>query len=389
MYKNLVTTIDFSPSGIKLVTGYCFEDKIYVLQALESDILPLDERGYIEKEAAIKSLQLLVATSEAAVKQRINNYILLLPPIGLVLKDEKNSSATSGDKPTKGDYRTLSMMIKRANTYADKEIVYLHPYNFSTDSVANIAYFPSNLTTNSLTAYFDIHYVSKDLYYHYLSIANALGLNVSLTTLSTFAGAQFISYIKGPSTYISLEVERKETTISIYNKGRLKDSKIINFGTNDGIDAASKKLNIPFNRCIDIFSLFGYRDNSGFNYETDDGLSLKETSAAFKEAFTPLVKELNTFFVEHNINNSNLPVVLYGSCNDYEGFLQFVGESLNQNVITFNNAVIGARNKTFVNCLGGIKLSSYEYQLNQIDSPYSDLSSSLRSTNFGRNNGGN
>ena len=53
MYKNLVTTIDFSPSGIKLVTGYCFEDKIYVLQALESDILPLDERGYIEKECSI------------------------------------------------------------------------------------------------------------------------------------------------------------------------------------------------------------------------------------------------------------------------------------------------------------------------------------------------
>ena len=50
--SNLVTVIDFSSTDLRVLTGYYFKGQVYVLQALQGDILPRNEHGYLVKQPA-------------------------------------------------------------------------------------------------------------------------------------------------------------------------------------------------------------------------------------------------------------------------------------------------------------------------------------------------
>ena len=76
MNKN-VTAIDFSSSGIRVVTGYCFRNKVYVRQALEGLPLKVDEHGQIDIDDASNSLLILLNN----LKKTINDDIGLIVPI--------------------------------------------------------------------------------------------------------------------------------------------------------------------------------------------------------------------------------------------------------------------------------------------------------------------
>ena len=83
-----ITVIEFTPCNIKLLSGYQMKDRLYVLQSLEGEILPLNPEGYPKKEDLKESLIALLATARKQLPVDIGPLVFLYPPYGFKAKEK-------------------------------------------------------------------------------------------------------------------------------------------------------------------------------------------------------------------------------------------------------------------------------------------------------------
>ena len=102
--NNIVTAIELSPSGVRLVTGYVFQKKVYVLNSLIGSPISVDSNGYLNRKEISDSLFVLVNTCKSALNMpSLDNFIVILPPDEFQVRSGNTSSSTTNETISQKD----------------------------------------------------------------------------------------------------------------------------------------------------------------------------------------------------------------------------------------------------------------------------------------------
>ena len=361
--SNLVTVIDFSSSGIRLVAGYYFKGTVYALQALEGDRIPLDGNGYLDKKKAEESLALLLEEARSKLKNDLGVYIALLPPDGFIVKsgEGKTTTVDPSSRIIQIDYVNCIHQVNKLAKLEGKHIVYDDPSLFADDNKKDYDTFPLGSMSDQLEVFADAEMVDEESFRHYESILMDLHLDIYMYLVAPFCSVAFLNFFGAPKSYIALDIEKDYCYLSYVSKHRMNDSKIIRFGLDEAINESGSLLNLSPEMTKDYMKLFGLRAESGFMFITNEGKTLQETSECFKKAFSKLVGYVREFIKSHDLADE-VPLIILGSGGEIEGLDSYFVEELKRDDMVFSAKVIGARNRVFTNCLGALLVSSFNYQ---------------------------
>lgn len=363
MSSNNITVIDFTLSGIRVVYGYFFHGKVYVLQSLESSALPLDENGYLSTKETTEVLSMLLNTLKEQTKNDVSTVIPLYPANGFIVKQSSSTVATID--PTSHivqmDFINCCSMINKENKDQTTKIIYNEPIRFYDDYRREYTDFPLGTQSDHLSVTCYSHLINIDVYEHYRSILNNLNLNIFFELVSPVAATMFINYFDAPNDYISLDLEKEYIYLSHITSHHILDSKYIKYGLNHITQTFANKMKIKNDRAEELINLYGLSDDSPFKYQTEDKFSVPDIQNNLSASFKTLIDYLNNYITTNNIAY-DIPIILYGLGGDIVGITTLLSQNLNRQVKLFSPLVIGARSKNFVSALGAIRASEFKYQ---------------------------
>lgn len=382
--NKIVTAIDMNSSGISLVTGYVFQDKVYALFTKTVSPIKLNEEHNLDKEGATETLLSLIKEAEEAIHRPLRDFICLFPPDEFQYKVGNSTTFTSSesDTITFKDYQNCINMINKQYKIDGEAIVYNDPVYFQCDSTGKTYDFPLYKKSDSLYTETAIHMISKNTYEHYRSILREAGVNPYLCLVSTFASSYFLAFFKAPQMFIQLQIENDFVYLTLTRDKHLLASKMYPLGLNHVYLQASNQLKVDMNRAIELGKIFGLKDDAGFPFVTNENLSLKTVSQAFKEGFNAILpsrEEVNTI-----ASNITVPIILLGPGKKFEGLEKHVYEIYQRSTMTFSPKVIGARDDSLIASLGGIRMTENAFLEPLKETRKSENESSFTRSSFTR-----
>ena len=357
--NNLITSLEFSPSGVRLITGYVFQEKVYVLEAMESEPLSFDANGFPEKKPTEDTLRMMLAKASTSLGRELGNFVVLLPPDEFQVREGVDTTVTVTDNITQKDFLNCISMINKHVKMDNSAIVYDDPISFTDDTTGQSKEFPLGKKSENLSVRADAHMISRITYDYYRQILKDVGILPYLTLVSPFASSSFLCAFKAPLAFFSLEIEKDYSYISLTKDKRILFSKQLNFGINQAYEVAAKSLNITPEKMAQLGRLFGLREEAGFPYFTDEKLQLNDISSAIKDSF--LYFENLRDELDQLDPNKMIPVIFIGSGSRIDGLDSFLGNVFSRQILSFSPKVIGARNESYIPCLGGIRITSNTY----------------------------
>lgn len=363
MNDNIVSVIDFSSSGIRLVTGYHFKGTVYILNALEGDSIPLDENGYLDKKSAEESLTTLIYKAKETLKNNLGVFIALLPPDGFTVEsiDEKSTTVDPSSKIIQRDYNNCINQINKQVKSKGKSIVYHDPISFADDNRQSYDTFPMGSSSKELQVFADVHLIDDKSFNHYKSILDDCKIPIYMTLVAPFATVSFISSLNIPKKFLCLDIGKDYSYFSYIFKRRLNVSTKFPFGINAAVKKASEMLNLSFDKTLEYLQYFGFHREEEIAFISEEDKPLDEIVSAFEKSFEPLVDLIKMSINKYQVDDDTL-LVITGTGADIVEFDNYLVHQLKRDNKVFIPKVIGAKDKVFTNCIGAILISALPYQ---------------------------
>lgn len=378
--NNIVTSIELSHSGIKMVTGFVLNDQVCVLNKLVSDEIPLDLNGNLDGKILLSTLNNLLKQASSKLND-LGVFVVLLPPDDFKIDSKSVTTYITNDTISQKDYfNCQSMIIKILQPGMSN--VYVDPITFTSQECGETKDFPLDKRSDSLGVTADTHMMSKVTYEYYYDIIKKAGINPYLTLIAPFGSASFLLKQKANESFFLLEIENKHSSFSFIQKRHFTFSKVMNYGLSDVIENSSNVLNVSYDRMKDLLLKFGLEENATFKYFTDEKFSLSDISNAIKNGFD-IFSDINSL-IKQCEDDIDVPIILLGDCKNINGAGSYLGSLLQKKIVRFSNRTIGAREETFIPCLGGISITSNTYMNPSIDKKRHNQDKGLNNAIFSR-----
>ena len=374
-----VAAVEFSSKSLKIVIGYELEGKIYVLYALNKPYGHIIEAGNIlDKTAILNSLSSLKQFSDplANLKVSISEALLALPPFGLEIFQTKQVTTVISEESKIGelDIKNIYALIRNGANPLNNELIDVAPERYILDQGRVFANPPIGESSNTLTVDVKVHTLPKRISQTYQQTLIESGINVKRSTVAPFAACEILgTYDEVPPHYILVDIGSNITTVSLVGDKALYASRFFEWGGDHITDRIVEKFNINEFDAEKIKHTYGL-DKREMNFKapvctTDDGNGNEikhyndELNAIIKGELDVFVKELNgaldNLLDGYDKSYKALPMILVGGGSLLNGLVEYLepkvpSESLT--VVVPHN--LGARNPTYLNCLGMILVNS-------------------------------
>lgn len=358
--NNIYAALEIANGGVKLLVGYYFNGRVYVLHALQSTSASLTN-GYIDdvKKVAV-SIKEVVNSAQSQLGYKIEEVCLCLPPIDMEIKTDTAMTSTVGSDSivTGSDVINVTTMIKKKVSEPGKKIVAIIPHKYLLDNGQSYRELPSRAFSNSLTVEADCELVDENIFETYKEACEEAGLKVQSFVLAPFATIKLLeSYEQIPAQYVLIDIGAKLTDIALVFENRLLAGRAVSFGGDDVVKAVAKELNLTFDQAFRYVEVYGLTSGPSFEFRTEAGFTLDRLAAVIRKTLVSLSNHIKNALNEFGLRE--LPtVILSGGGANLVGLDEFISETFMINVMVFTPKNFGARNKSYANLLGMIKYIS-------------------------------
>ncbi len=357
--NNIVTAIEINPSGIRLVTGYVYQEKVYVMEALIGDSIKVDANGFMDSKETEESIRVLLSTAKNALKCDLKNFIILLPPDEFQVKYASTTTVIMQETVQTQDFVNCNNMINKKAKETNLVCIYDDPVFFSTDNSSKSAIFPLGFKAENLSCEVDVHIISKVTFDYYAQIIKNLNIIPHLNLVSSFSLGKYLCSFKAPASFFTLYVDKDTCTLTLMKEKRISFSKVYDASYSQLVEFASRKLKITSERMDELIQTFGIMENETYPYRTEEGFNLSDIANAVKNSFSDFESIRNDM---NTIDPSGLiPVSLFGSIRQIDGLDSALVNFFQRSAQQFSSKVYGARSDEFLPCLGAIRLTSNSY----------------------------
>ncbi|MCQ2791990.1 MAG: hypothetical protein MJ208_00540 [Bacilli bacterium] len=403
--------IEPTDSAIKIVVGYVVEHEPIVLYATIKSIHDLIKNGNI---VDIKSLSNVlknishVEDKRARVRFAIRSAVLLLPPVGLeIYEDKKMTSVISNDSKIQPiDLSNIFAMIRKSKIKKDNSFVDIIPIvYYLSDGIATNK-LPLGRISDYLGMKAIIYTLPDKLFKGYKASLESAGIKVKKCVIAPCAIAHLLAHEKEtPAAYLYVDVGSTYTSISLISKTYVYNSSYFAIGGDDLTNAISETFRIDVKEAEKLKRRYGYQTRlisfnpTICNAKTSDGqealYTVQDLNRVIKDyldnyiyAFDTCLSKLLSAYPE---NKRNFPIIFGGAASRLDGFLTFVKTKYpNHDIRQIPLKIVGARHEKYLNCIGALlAASSYmgSSENNRLNNANNQSNLDKLSANKGANNG--
>ena len=364
--RKIYTSIDIGSDTIKMVTAEIYKNRCNVLASTSLSSEGIKYGLIVDAAKAIVSIKEAIESMEKILGIKIKNVIASVPSnnaeFSLV---DGYVNVSSEDKVVSGnDIINVLQACVYNKIEEDRELLVVNPIEFSLDDRAEIKD-PKGITGERLGVKAIMITTPKKNIYSVISILEAVGLNV-VDVIFNSIGDYYELRNKELDSSISgiINIGAETTTVSVFNKGILMNTKVINIGSKN-IDKDityvyklnlrdSKKLKENFAIAHKRFS----QVNETFDIINNVGEKMKinqyEVSEICMERIMEIIKIAKNE-IKDLTNKEISYIIITGGASEFTGFNTLLNEFVDNNITIANINTIGVRKNRFSSSLGMIK----------------------------------
>ena len=379
--KHIYTSMDIGTNTIKIVVCELYRNK---LNLLASSMFPARgiKKGLItDIDQATKSVRGAIKEIEDTLGIKIRKIITNIPSFNAEYQVIKGSAEIKNEDKTVTSEIVISALedaIKNA-PYTLREMVTIMPVDYSIDDQVDIKN-PKGMRGNVLNCRAVLATTPRKNVYSVVSLLESMGIeivDISLNSIGdyySFSNKKFEDKI-GAIVNIGHEI----TTVSLYNKGILVKSSIINLGGKNIDLEISNKFKVDMPTAISLKTKFALASK---NYASvDDLVEVKsvgddhfkinqyEVSKLIEECLVEILEQAKK---EINLLTSKQMdyIIITGGMSNMRDVEYVVNDVFDRNTSIGNVKMLGIRDNRFSSCVGNIvffisklKLKSKNYTM--------------------------
>jgi len=363
--KNIYAILDIGSSTIKLLIGESVSANINILYAKKIASHGVKKGIVVDEDAVTRDIKKLISGAEASLETKIHTIGLNVPAIQTKLyqSDSSISLGASGSKITRDDVIKALRLSSRFERSSKEEIVSIIPVKYHSDSgattVAPIHQVSRNLIVDSLVVT-----MNKKILYPYIAAVERAGLGILDISINAFSCAKEafdVAYLQEGALLIDMGY--KTSTISFYKDGYLKYLTVSSVGGYDFTRNIARNMQISMDQAETYKIKYGSLDSS---LGEDDVIHTTKLQDGSIREFTQ--KDIASFLHEtayHVLEIIRDKIVIMDNGNSYETLIvggggelsmidKIAEEVLDVPVRVYRPDTIGARDMSFVSCVGMI-----------------------------------
>ena len=357
------TALEISSKSVRLVHGYALDGLVYVLHALESNVNALDAGFVVESDALTAAIKGVINAANEMLNIKIREVVLALPPMGLVFMRENaiTNTISLDNKIAQIDINNCISQLKKVRLSDNLKIIDVVPYSYTLENHENHYEAPIGRTSETLTVHASIYALDRNLVDGYLKVIENAGVKVRQMVVAPFATALYLQDNEQVTTtsasYYLLNIGSEITSLTqITHRNLISQSGCFKFGSDRITEYMAEKLNLSTKEAKMLKEKYGMDHEPSFKVNVYNGLTIKDISTTIREAVDPLITAIKKQISTWSSNDSRyLPIVLSGGGTKLNGLMELLEKELQVTIIDATPYSLGARDKSYQNCLGLIK----------------------------------
>ena len=363
--SNYYTSVELGTDTIKILVCNKIDDKFQVIAQVCEPSLGIKKGIIIDTKQAINSVKKAFKKINEMLQMKITKVVVCIPPINCRTDVVIGSCDVIDYNEITGEDVTNVLKDSLVGQVAtDEELITAIPITFRVDEEENIMD-PKGLAGKSLEAKVLITKSPKDLVYKILEVLKLSGVDAIDVCYSSTADYYTIkndNYDKVVGSIINIGEDT--TTISVYNKGIMIKSKVINVGSrnidNDIAyiyktskeDSRNLKENfvVAAARYADINEVYKITTTEGKEQEINQ-LELSKVVEARCEEILKLAKNELKNLTKREIRY----IIVTGGVSELAGFQYLLEDVLGIKARVCNITTMGIRHNKYSSVLGIIK----------------------------------
>lgn len=398
--RNLYTSVDLGSDSIKVLVGEVIDNKLKVLATSEVKSSGIKKGLIYDATDTINSIKLAIGNIEDKLMINVNKIIVSVPAYysnydiinGEI--DIDNEDSKIGGKEV---IKVLQSAIKSVDI-TGKELVSIVPIHFLLDNKKKVLD-PKRLMAKKLSVKAMMITVPSKTVQSVISVFQTLGIEVIDINLGPIADyCEFKNALTDKGVTAIINIGYDITTVSLFNKGIIVNSEIIQIGGKNIDNDISYvfKISSEDSRMLkEKFALAHKRlskVNEVYDITTINKTEISITQYDITQVVMSRLSEIlkiakkQTFLLT---NREISYIIITGGTSETSGMVHLVDEIFGVNTKVGNIETIGIRNNKFSTVSGLIK--GFENKLELRDKEYSmigtneteELSSQRRKINYG------
>ena len=386
--RKIYSSVDIGSSYIKIVVMEELNNKFNVLAAINYPSSGIKDGIIIDEKEVTFSLKKAFSEINKSLGVKIDKVITSVPINGAKYKiTEGYTTITSNDNLITSEDILNSLQASIYNQIPEKEeLVTVMPIKYIIDDKAEVKN-PRGVHAEKLSVISMMVTAPKINIYRQVDTLSKAGIEVVDILFNSIGDYYAFKEDKfDKETCAVINVGTDKTEVSVFNKGIISASSLIDMGSNLIEQDISYVYNISKDKAIKLKNMFIALDKDYTSdteiYETKDNSNIKikinqyEVSniAANKlrEILEKAKKELN-YLTKSEIRY----IIITGGIANIPGFNEICNEEFNEKAITKNIDIIGIRNNAYSSSYGMImyfvdklKLRGREYTMFNEDKEY-------------------
>ncbi len=376
--RKIMACLDVGTDTVKLVVGEIVKKKLNILAVAEAEGKGVKDGLVEDANALMTPLKSVIAKCEEVIGLPIHQMIVSVPAMNAsysVVMGNININNEGNLIDGKDVIHVIQKAVKSVRS-EDLEYISMIPTSFALDD-NRVVKDPKGLTSRTMSVRGVMVRTPKKNIYPILACLEKLGIDVvdiALSSLGDYYEYKTKELDKEVGAVINLGDET--TTIAIFNKGVLTNSKVLNLGGQNIDNDISFIYKVPLNTAKDLKENFALAHKN--MAQTSDVITVEDKSSRVislnqlevsEVTMSRLLEILNITKKEINsLTKKEISYIIFtGGLTEFKDFPLALQDVYGNNAIIGKNMEIGVRNNKYSSCLGLLKYYSYNAKLKDKD----------------------
>lgn len=364
--------IEITSKSVRLVYGYCQDDKVHVLHALETSINALDGGIVTDMEQVTNAVKGVINALNETLQIKVKEVIVCLPPMGLVFCRESSTTNTIGvdNVVVQIDVNNAISQLRKYRFSEGLRIVDIVPYQFVLDNKEFSQVPPIGKISSTLTVHASIFALDDSLVNGYVKAIENAGLFIQQLVIAPYSSSLYMSIEDDiPSSYYLLNFGSEITTLTQISQNTLVyQNSCFKFGSDRITQCIADRFDISLKEAKMLKEKYGIDKSPSFNVNIYKNISLDDLAKVINDALDPLIVAIKKQIASwSSADQRYLPIVITGGGSKLNNFKTVLEKKLELQVIDYSPYSFGARDKTYQNCLGLIYYAGVHLINEEID----------------------
>ncbi len=361
--KEVFAALEITDYEVRLVAAELHNFKLNVLKVERRECGGVDSGRIVNADAVIFSIREAVSEASRLIGATIRNLILVIPSVNARSYFKRITVPCESGSIQDSDVMKALQAATKSVDDPHSEFVNIVPLRYGVNGYTSRR-LPLAEKSEQLAVETEILTAEKRTVYAYVEAVEKAGYNVSDICLDSFAVATEASlFERSVEKYLLLvQMERKTTTLSLLNQGRILQSMLLDKGYGQIIGKIADTYHLPLDICARLL-LYNARlmqeklPDSPIYYWTVDSISHTLSEKELVELVKPEVKKMLEEIKEISgaiLEREDCEVILCGSGAMMQDVSELSKEMLGRKTEVYIPETIGVRTGSLSACMGAI-----------------------------------